>query len=188
MLARYFAALVLPVLIILVLYRARQLKKLGIKAMRFGKKDKKDFIIPPFFLFFLYVVYSGIFDLPKIGNELFLNNITGPIGVVLCVLGIMLFIYALISFGSSFRVGLDEDHPGELVTKGAFAISRNPIYVAFAIVLTGLFLIIPNWIIIIYVIAAILLFNRQIRLEEESLKKIYGDQYEQYCKKVRRYL
>lgn len=185
---RYIAAATLFSLIILVLSRAFQLKKLGIKVIRFGEIDKKDFIIPPFALLLFYIVFASAFGLPKVGAELFHSEYVGWIGVTLCVLGILLFLYALISFGKSFRVGLDEDHPGELVTTGAFSISRNPIYSAFGLVLIGIFLIIPNWIILIYVFTGIWLFNRQILLEEQSLRKIYGEKYAEYCNRVRRFL
>lgn len=186
--ARYIAVATLLLLVLLVLSRAFQLKKIGIKAIRFGEMDKKDFLIPPFALFLFYIVLASVFGLPKIGVELFNNEFIGWIGAAACVTGILLFLYALISFGKSFRVGLDENHPGELVTTGAFSISRNPIYTAFGLVLTGLFLIIPNWIILIYVFAGIWLFSRQILLEEQSLKKIYGEKYMEYCKRVRRFL
>src|SRR5262249_12080510 len=69
-----------------------------------------------------------------------------------------------------------------------FAFSRNPIYVAFAIILIGEFLIFPNWISLIYLGAATWLFHRQILREEEYLKGHYGRAYEQYCRRVRRYL
>ncbi|ABX41807.1 methyltransferase family protein [Lachnoclostridium phytofermentans] len=185
---RYIAVATLFLLIILVLFRAFQLKKLGIKVIRFGEMDKKDFIIPPFALLLFYIVFASAFGLPKVGAELYKSDYVGWIGVALCALGIILFLYALISFGKSFRVGLDEDHPGELVTTGAFSISRNPIYSAFGLVLIGIFLIIPNWIILIYVLTGIWLFNRQILLEEQSLRKIYGEKYAEYCKRVRRFL
>ena len=185
---RYIAAATLLLLVILVLSRAVQLKRLGIKAIRFGEMDKKDFLILPFALLLFYIIFASAFDLPKIGIELFNNEFVGWIGVGICAMGILLFIYALVSFGKSFRVGLDEDHPGELVTAGAFSISRNPIYTGFGLVLMGVFLIIPNWIILIYVFAGLWLFNRQILLEEQSLKKIYGEKYTEYCKRVRRFL
>ncbi len=185
---RYIAIATLFLLVILVLSRAFQLKKLGIKSIQFGEMDKKDFFIPPFALLLFYIVSASAFGLPKIGVELFNNELVSWIGVAVCVMGVLLFIYALISFGKSFRVGLDEDHPGELVTTGAFSISRNPIYTAFGLVLIGVFLIIPNWIMLIYVFTGIWLFNRQILLEEQSLKKIYGEKYTGYCKRVRRFL
>lgn len=185
---RYIAAAAMLLLVILVITRAFQLKKLGIKAIRFGEMDKKDFFIPPFALLLFYIVFASAFGLPEIGSELFRSEWIGWIGVAAIAMGIMLFIYALLSFGRSFRVGIDEDRPGELVTTGAFSISRNPIYTAFGLVLAGAFLIIPNWIILIYVFAGIWLFNRQILLEEQSLKRIYGKKYTEYCKRVRRFL
>nr|WP_280167657.1 isoprenylcysteine carboxylmethyltransferase family protein [Priestia megaterium]MDH3183453.1 isoprenylcysteine carboxylmethyltransferase family protein [Priestia megaterium] len=103
-------------------------------------------------------------------------------------MGLVLFSLSIILFGKSFRVGIDEEKPGELITTGVFAISRNPIYTAFGFVLIGTFLILPNWILLLYVFAGVWLFNRQVQLEEKSLKKIYGEEYEAYCKKVRKYL
>ena len=95
---------------------------------------------------------------------------------------------SLVSFGSSFRIGIDTDHPDKLVTSGVFALSRNPLYVAFWIVLFGQFLVIPNWILLVYLGAATWLFNRQVLREEEYLKEHYGREYLEYCNRVRRYL
>jgi protein-S-isoprenylcysteine O-methyltransferase Ste14 len=174
--------------VILVLLRTFQLKKLGIKAIHFGEMDKKDYFIPPFVVLLFYIVLAHAFGPPKIGFEWLNSAFVAWVGVTACILGILLFIYALFSFGKSLRVGLDEEHPGELVTTGAFAISRNPLYSAFGLALTGLFLIIPNWTTLIYLIGGIWLFNRQIRLEERSLTKIYGEKYMEYSKRVRRFL
>jgi protein-S-isoprenylcysteine O-methyltransferase Ste14 len=57
------------------------------------------------------------------------------------VLGLLLFVWSLVSFEQSFCVGIDADHPGSLIERGTFAFSRNPIYVALAIILIGEFLI-----------------------------------------------
>ncbi len=184
----YFAMVTIALLIMMVLFRASQLRKTGIKAFKFGEMDKKDFILPPFVLFFLYIVVSSVLALPTLGFELFKNEAVSWIGVVFCIIGLVLFLFSLISFGKSFRVGIDEDKPGALITTGAFAISRNPIYTAFGIVLLGITLIIPNWIVLLYLIAGFWLLNRQVLREEESLKKIYGKKYVEYCKQVRRYL
>lgn len=185
---KYIAVATLVLLIIMVAFRAHQLKRLGIKAVQFGEMDKKEFLIPPFFLLFFYIVVASAFGLPNIGTELFNSELVGWIGAALCVIGILLFIYAVISFGKSFRVGLDEDHPGKLVITGAFSISRNPLYTAFGLILLGVFLITANWVVLIYVGGGVWLFNRQIHLEEKSLQKIYGQRYTEYCKRVRRFL
>jgi hypothetical protein len=65
-------------------------------------------------------------------------------------------------FRASFRVGIDTDRPNRLITNGIFSFSRNPIYAAFAIILIGEFLILPNWITLIYIAAATWLFHRQV--------------------------
>ena len=184
----YFALATIILLIILVLSRVFLMNKMGIKAMKFGEIDKKDFLIPPFALLLFYLIFANVLNLPKLGTELFSNDAVGWVGVALCMLGLILFLLSLISFGKSFRVGIDEEHPGALVTTGVLAISRNPIYTAFTFILLGIFLIYPNWILLIYLFAGVWLLNRQVLREEESLKKFYGEEYVEYCKKVRRYI
>jgi len=81
---------------------------------------------------------------------------------------------SLVSFGRSFRVGTDTDHPDRLATTGVFAFTRTPIYVAFAFVLLGQTVVFPNWILLVHMIAATWLFHRQISREEEYLREHYG--------------
>ena len=183
----YFAVTTLILLMMLVIFRVFLMRKMGIIAIKFGVMDKKDFFIPPFALLFFYLVLASAFNLPKFGAELFSNEILRWIGVALCVLGLILFLLVLISFGKSFRVGIDQEHPGTLITKGIFAISRNPIYTAFGIILLGIFMIFSNWVLLLYLVAGMWLFNRQVLREEKSLEKIYGKEYLEYCKKVHRY-
>lgn len=97
-------------------------------------------------------------------------------------------IFTLISFGDSFRVGIDEEKPDRLVTTGMFGFSRNPIYVCFDSFFIGLFLVHKNIVILVAVIAFALLIHRQILREERFLRSHYGAEYEEYCRNVRRYL
>ncbi len=146
-------------MMIMVIIRAKQLGKKGIKAFKFGKLDKKDFFIIPFALLFFYLIFSNVFDLPKLGTKLFTNEVFSWIGVVLCTMGLVLFSLSIISFGKSFRVGIDEEKPGELITTGVFAIVVKSIYTAFGFVLIGIFLILTNWILLLYVFAGFLAFQ-----------------------------
>ena len=187
--ARYLAALTIVLLVGLVLVRVRLMKRNGIEALNFGKIDKKDLFIPPFALFYCYLVIAAAFNLPTVSRqELFNSLIVSWVGVLLCLAGLMLVLLSLVSLGNSFRVGIDNDHPDKLVTTGVLAVSRNPIYVAFGIILLGQFLIFPNWILLVYLGAALWLFNRQVLREEDYLKKHYGKDYSDYCNRVRRYL
>jgi protein-S-isoprenylcysteine O-methyltransferase Ste14 len=186
---RYIAALTLVLLLGMVLTRVAVLKRQGIKAMNFGNIDKKDFLILPFALFYFYIAFATTFDWPTVStDEFFHSEVIAWIGVLYCLVGLLFFLWSLVSFGQSFRVGIDIDHPDRLITTGIFAFSRNPVYVAFALVLIGQFLIFSNWILLVYLGAAIWLFHRQVLREEEYLKKHYGQEFSEYCRRVRRYL
>ncbi len=186
---RYFAALTIVLMVGMVVARLLLLKRQGIAAMRFGETDKTDFLIPPFALFYFYLVFAAAFGLPTVSTKkLFYSAITEWLGVAFCLAGLSLLLSSLISFGKSFRVGIDAQHADKLVTDGIFSYSRNPIYVAFGFILIGQFLIFPTWIFLLYVVSGFWLLNRQVLREEDYLRKHYGEQYTQYSRRVRRYL
>ncbi|MFZ0546888.1 MAG: isoprenylcysteine carboxylmethyltransferase family protein [Candidatus Promineifilaceae bacterium] len=173
----------------MVLGRVLLLRSKGIEAMNFGKTDKSDFLLPPFALFYFYLIFAAAFNLPTVSAQRFFDSeIIGWVGVVFCLAGLVLFLWSLVSFGRSFRVGIDTEHPDKLIITGVFAHSRNPIYVAFILILLGQFLIFPNWILLLYTLGGVWLINRQILREEVYLKGHYGREYEEYCSHVRRYL
>lgn len=186
---KYFAALTIVLMLGMVLTRVLLMRRRGIQAMQFGKLDKTDFLIPPFALFYFYHVFANAFNLPLVSSqEFFRAEIISWIGVFLCLAGLLLLLWSLVSFGQSFRVGIDTENPDRLITSGVFAFTRNPIYVAFALILLGQFLIFSNWILLVYLGAGIWLFHRQVLREEEYLKKHYGKEYIEYCNRVRRYI
>lgn len=185
----YFGALTIIIMMGTVLFRVTMLKRRGVEAMKFGQLDKTDFLIPPFALFYFYLVFAAAFDLPTVSQqEFFPSEIISWLGVFACLAGLSLLWWSLVSFGQSFRVGIDTEHPDRLITSGVFAFSRNPIYVGFACILLGQFLIFSNWLLLIYMLAGVWLFHRQVLREEEYLIKHYGQEYLDYCDRVRRYL
>ena len=186
---KYFAALTIIFMIGMVLTRVLLMRKRGIEAFHFGKLDRTDFLIPPFALFYFYQVFAHAFNLPAVSTQQFFQSeILAWLGVVFCLAGLLLLSWSLVSFGQSFRVGIDTEHPDKLITSGVFAVSRNPIYVAFGMILLGQFLIFPNWLLLIYLAAGVWLFHRQVLREEEYLKKHYGQEYLEYSRRVRRYV
>lgn len=185
----YFGALTLVLMFGIVLTRVFLLRRQGIAAMKFGQIDKTDFFIPPFALFYFYVVFAAAFAWPSVTGQYFFRSVTiAWIGVLFCFIGLSLLLWSIVSFRQSFRVGIDTNHADALVTDSIFGFSRNPIYVAFAVILIGEFFILPNWITLIYIVAATWLFHRQVLREEEYLRTHYGQAYLDYCNRVRRYL
>lgn len=185
----YIGILTIFFLMIMLMIRIISLKQQGIDAVEFGKKDPKDFFFPPFALFYLYLILANAFKLPTIKTgRLFHNEIISWAGAIFCLLALGIFLWTMISFKKSFRVGLAENSSQGLVTTGAFAVSRNPIYVSFGIMLVGQFLIYPSLVFFIYIFAGAFAFHRQVLKEEKFLKTQYGEDFEKYCRKVNRYL
>ena len=185
----HLGALTIVLMLGLVLSRVVILRRQGVRAMNFGKQDKTDFLIPPFAFFYFYLVFANAFGWPTPSRQLlFASSAAAWLGVALCLAGWLVLLWSLLSFGRSFRVGIDDESPDELVTVGVFAWSRNPIYVAFWWILLGQFMVFPNWLLLVYLAAATWLFDRQVRREEAFLAQRYGVEYSDYCRRVRRYL
>jgi protein-S-isoprenylcysteine O-methyltransferase Ste14 len=172
-----------------VLTRVLLLRARGVQALKFGDLDKTDFLIPPFAFFYFYLIFANAFGWPTVARgQMWDAPWLAWAGVVLCAAGLLLMVLSLVSFGSSFRVGIDTEQPDRLVTSGIFAFTRNPMYVAFACVLFAEFLIFPNWILLVYLLAGFALFHRQVLREEDYLRRHYGAEYVAYSERVRRYL
>jgi protein-S-isoprenylcysteine O-methyltransferase Ste14 len=186
---RYLATLTIALLLGIVLARVAILRRQGVRAMNFGKQDKTDFVIPPFAFFYFYLVFADAFGWPTVSRQRFFpSGAAGWLGVGFCLAGLLLLFWSLVSFGRSFRVGIDDETPDKLVAGGVFAWSRNPMYVAFWVILLGQFLVFPNGLLLVYLAAATWLFHRQVRREEAYLAQRYGAEYADYCGRVRRYL
>ena len=180
----YFAALTIVLMLGMMLTRVLLLKRREIEVV---KLDKSDFLIPPFALFYFYLVFANAFTLPTVSTqEFFHSERISWLGVLFCLAGLSLFLWSIVSFGKSFRIGIDTEHPDKLITSGVFAHSRNPIYIAFAFIFLGQFLIFSNWILLVYLGAAIWLIHRQVLREEDFLKDHYGKDYSDYCIRVQK--
>lgn len=110
------------------------------------------------------------------------------IGFIFIHLALLWIIIAQIQMNDSWRVGIDHSAKTELKTNGLFSISRNSVFLGMLVTLAGIFFILPNAITLLVAIVSVLLFQVQVRLEEEYLSKIHGNTYITYCKKVRRWI
>jgi hypothetical protein len=88
---RYFGALTIVLLLGMVWVRVLLMRRKGIKAVKFGRIDKKDFLIPPFAIFYFYIVFAAAFHFPGVSRqELFHSAITAWGGMLLCLAGLSL--------------------------------------------------------------------------------------------------
>ena len=188
---KYIPIMELPVLVVMVLVRAAMLRRRGIKAIVFGETDKTDFVIIPVVVFFFYTLLAAVFNLPLpyiLKRYFWESAVLDWIAVIICTASLVWFGITLKVFGNSFRVGIDEKTEDKLITGGTFAFSRNPIYTAFIAFFLGMFLAYPVITIALFLIFLTIMIHRQILREEVFLKNHYKGEYEEYCRRVRRYI
>jgi protein-S-isoprenylcysteine O-methyltransferase Ste14 len=109
-------------------------------------------------------------------------------GVAITVLGIACTVVAQFAMADSWRIGVDTNERTPLVTDGAFAIVRNPIFSAMLVTAVGLTMTIPNAISIAGLVALVVALEVQVRLVEEPyLRSAQGLRYWDYATRVGRF-
>lgn len=112
-----------------------------------------------------------------------------PVGVTLVALAIALLVWAQLSFRAR-RTPLEPwKATRAIVDFGPFAHSRNPVYIAFALIQVGIGLWIDRlWVVALVVVPAVATALVVVPREERYLRRKFGSEYEDYCAKVRRWL
>ena len=103
------------------------------------------------------------------------------VGIILIILGIVLWVQAVII--SRIDKNITEN---KLLTTGAYAWVRNPIYSAFTIVFTGILCIQNNLILLVLPFIYWLFLSIIVKKEETVLEKTFGQEYLIYKSKVNR--
>lgn len=116
---------------------------------------------------------------------------TGPFafGVVCVLAGILGALYAQLSMGASWRVGVDESERTALVMSGLFSWVRNPIFSFIGLSVFGLVLLVPNGFTLLAAVLTLLGIELQVRgVEEPYLLAMHGDAYREYTMHVGRFI
>ena len=143
---------------------------------------------------FLLLIVAYAWPLPALQPPAWLDPVlldAAParwLGAALLAGGLALFAAALVSFGRSWRVGIDRSTPGALVTGGVFAWSRNPIFVFMDAYALGTFLLNGRLLFGVFAVATVVALHWQILQEERSLAGLHGPAYRDYLRRVPRYL
>jgi protein-S-isoprenylcysteine O-methyltransferase Ste14 len=121
--------------------------------------------------------------------------VTGPAieimqaaGAVLLFAGLALVVTAQLHLGAAWRIGIDDDARPGLVTTGLYRFSRNPIYLAFAVMMIGYALLIPTFLSLAMLIGTYIGVRRQISAEERYLARSYGEAWRDYAGRVGRFV
>lgn len=158
-------------------------------------------------VFWCWVVLIVVFTWPRMSTGMphwmTVRLVDSPIakwfGAVFVVVPPLVYPITLAQMGNSWRIGIDRKAhdpaaakhprrpPSTLITQGLFRFARNPIYVIIDMAFLGTFLIHGRAILLIWFILFACLIHLQILREERFLAARYGEQYEEYRRRVRRY-
>ena len=84
---------------------------------------------------------------------------------------------------------LKPERSSSLVVGGIYRITRNPMYVGMAFLLLAWAVHLSAWLSFTGILAFVLYITRfQIRPEERALQRIFGEAFNAYCARVRRWL
>lgn len=121
---------------------------------------------------------------PEVLRQLFL-----PLGIVLVIIGIGLIVLARRAF-AHFGQPTDPGHPtSKIIQTGVFALSRNPLYLATAVLLSGIALTLNLlWVLVMLLPSLILCHYILIIPEEKYLEAKFGNEYMEYKATVHRWL
>lgn len=112
------------------------------------------------------------------------------IGTIAFLIGFVIMLWCIISFAVIGRGTLSPVDPTKkLVISGLYYFSRNPMYVGVVLILIGeaIFFQSANlWFYSLFVFVGFHLFA--VYIEEPRLRKDFGEEYNLYCQKVRRWI
>ena len=146
---------------------------------------------PPPVLFGLGLAAGWLLDhafaLPIVGPAT--RPATEPVGWLLVVLGTALSGWGLATFRNA-GTAIRPDRPASvLVTHGPFRLSRNPMYVGLCLGYLGVTVLVDSaWPLLSLPALIAILQLTVIRLEERYLAATFGLAYDEYRRRVRRWL
>lgn len=135
-----------------------------------------------------YALHTRAHIIPAGANITLINSPVAKVGGVMLIgIGLMIVFWAFISFGDSWRIGIDSETPGQLVMNGIFAVSRNPIFIFLNLWFVGTFLINGGLFFLTFALLAMAALHYQIIREERFLSGLYGKPYQDYRSRTSRY-
>ena len=122
------------------------------------------------------------------GSELAL--VVRVLGLALFLMGVAIYLWCAWDFAvKGLGTPAPIDAPRRLVVKGLYRFTRNPMYLGVSAMIFGQALYYGSFSIVVYLLAIVLAFNLFVRFyEEPTLRRLFGEPYDDYCRTVPRWL
>lgn len=155
-----------------------------------ASKNHPGVYVPPPLIyaafFFLSLLPEKFFPMGRRGLN---SNYAQAAGWVLIALTILIIALALGKFALTKNTLATVKPARSLQTTGIYAFTRNPMYLGLVLLYTGLAIFIGNWWTLILLPLLIVVIQQYvIKKEEVYLKTAFGEGYNTYTRKVRRWI
>jgi protein-S-isoprenylcysteine O-methyltransferase Ste14 len=170
------------------------LKMWGIEPI--GKRERSDnifgvlaIIISTLILFGLWIAYIinpdiSLFFLSV--RQLTILAYIKWIAVSLITIATIMEIVAGLTLGRSGRIHSPKEKT-KLIKTGIYGIIRNPVVLGLFLYGLGILLLNPNLIGLFMMVLIIYGYNYKVDTEAKKLREMFGDEWDDYCKKVGKY-
>lgn len=108
-------------------------------------------------------------------------------GTYIGLIADVIFFISVWTMRDSWRAGINTAGDTKLVTKGIYAFSRNPAFLAFDLLYISILLMYFNWLLLGFTVFAIVMLHIQILQEEKFLPQLFGEEYLKYKAHTGRY-
>lgn len=110
-------------------------------------------------------------------------------GIALLIAGLVLLFWGMLTFARA-RTGIMPGKPArQIVSFGPYRYTRNPMYTGMATAyIGGTFIMNSGWAFILLPFVMYLIFKLVVQAEERYLTAAFPDEYEEYKRRVRRWI
>ncbi len=133
------------------------------------------------------IIANGIYPLAVPVTPL--GEMIKGLGIMLIIIAVLIDVAAMLAMRKANTTILPHKATDHLVTKSVFAFSRNPIYLANALLTVGIGLTFGTfWHLFLMPLGAFATQKLAIEREERHLESKFGNNYRSYAKRVNRWI
>lgn len=157
---------------------------------RFTQREGPGAPLPPTFVYLAGFLAAWFLhrEFPSPVNE-GVGPVQAVVGAIGIAIGLAIFVWGLLTF-YRLRTGIMLQKPAvSLVEEGPYRWSRNPQYVAFNAIYVGAALLANTvWPLVLLPVVVGTILIAVISREERYLRSTFGPAYDDYCRRVKRWI
>jgi protein-S-isoprenylcysteine O-methyltransferase Ste14 len=147
----------------------------------------KKGMLPPGYFFLLLLLSIALHFLFSLW--IFISPPYSYAGIIPVIFGIILNLWTDSKFKNDNTTVKPFEKPSSIIASGPFNISRHPMYLGMFSILLGVSLLLGSIVTLLSPIIFVFLMERLfIPVEEKNMEDVFGEQYLDYKRKVRRWI